>query len=51
MFAEAALKTDFLALMKATDGEGKSIHAWPQSLADYMTMPRMMTLPKVWKLR
>lgn len=50
MFAKAALTTDFLALMKATDGEGKSVHAWLQGLADYMSRLRMMTLPKVWRL-
>ena len=50
MFAKAALTTDFLALMKATDGEGKSMHAWLQGLADYMSRLRMMILPKVWRL-
>ena len=40
MFAQAALTTDFLALMKATDGDGKSIHDWLQGLADYITQAK-----------
>ena len=40
MFAQAGLATDFLALMKATDGEGKARQEWLEGLADYITQAK-----------